>query len=205
MDVQGNSLTAPHRDHSQNTVWNGMADGWRLAAFLTTAPGASPGVGMALRSAQIPLRGAADGVPVRLSSLSTNAAVVECVMEAPGGLRGVQRLEFQPGEIVRNAAPVPELVGSSVVRVSLRNAEGCEVSGLESVLLFDEQVLGTKLGWAQFGGALVLYWNGEESVLESSSAVEGPWTSWSGQGSPATISFGETQRFYRLGANSRSD
>ena len=199
MDVRDNYLTSTNRYHAENTIWDDATDGWRLASFLTTAPGAQPGVGIGLRAAQLPLSAAADGIPLRLSDFATNRAAVNVVVECPGQSQSVQRLEFYPGETCKS---VPVSLASnpnpSVVRVKLSDPEACELTGMASVLLFDGAGLGSKLGWARFDSDLVLYWNDSGSTLEHSNRVEGPWEPITMQASPATIPIGQAQHFYRL-------
>src|ERR1043166_4225581 len=106
MDIRSNVLTAPNPFHPSNAVWNPLADGPRLAQFMTTPLDANVGVGFATWTNQFPLTNLFQGVPVRLSSFTTNSVVVGyAFLDTNGVTLSTGTLTFVPGETLKNIFP----------------------------------------------------------------------------------------------------
>jgi hypothetical protein len=199
MDIRGNYLTAANQYHLHNMVWEPEADGSRLAPFLTTPPGAKPGVGFALHSEQLPASSIPNGVPVRLSTFALVPTAVSFVTETSNGNRNVQKLEFQPGETLKSVTiQAADMDEHGVIRIRLEDPDGCEITGIGTVLLLSGEAAGSKLHWARLRDDVVLYWQTAGAVLEYAEALEGPWTSFADQSSPATVQAETAQKFFRL-------
>lgn len=135
MDVRDNLLTAPNSFHPSNTVWNPAADAWKLASFMTTPPGAAVGVGIATWGSQFAISGLFEGVPVRLSSFTTNSVSVNYAFEGGGG-RFSGTLTFAPGETVKRIYPQGfDLASISQFGIALKldSAVNGELTGVTSV------------------------------------------------------------------------
>jgi hypothetical protein len=130
MDVQGNYVTAPNTNHPNNTVWNAAQDGWRLASFMTTPPDAPVGIGFATWPNQTNMSFIVTGVPVGLSSFSTNTITVNYTFESGGNTLETGALTFLPGEIVKRIQPTAfNVAGLNVVNVTLSDPVNGELSG----------------------------------------------------------------------------
>jgi hypothetical protein len=129
MDVRSNFVTAPNTNHPFNTVWNPAAHAARLAAFMSTPANAPVGIGLAT---WFPITAASltNGIPVRLSSFTTNQVTVDYAIETPDTVIASGTLTFTAGETVENIFGNPSaLAGESTWRVVLRNAVGGEITG----------------------------------------------------------------------------
>jgi hypothetical protein len=136
MDIRSNFITAPSAVHPSNTVWNPAADGSRLAAFMSTPPDAPVGIGMAT---WFPITPASltNGIPVRLSSFTTNFVTVDYAIETPDATLATGTLTFAPGEMVKNIFGDPSALGAaSTWRVALRNPNGGEITGEPAAYAF---------------------------------------------------------------------
>jgi hypothetical protein len=130
MDIHDNFLTVPNTNHPNNQVWNPSVDGAKLAAYMTTPPHAPVGIGLALWPNQsVPSR-LTNGVPVRLSSFTTNTVTVNYSVATPSSTLASGTLTFSPGETVKKITLAPAAVqGLSIVQVSLSNPNGGEITG----------------------------------------------------------------------------
>jgi hypothetical protein len=128
MNVFNNFLTASNSFHPNNTVWNPTADAYRLAPYMRTPPGALVGIGLANWFPVTPAS-LTNGVPVRLSTFTTNVVSVEYAIETPGSTLASGMLTFMPGETVKNIFANPSVLGgASTWRVSLQNPSGGELT-----------------------------------------------------------------------------
>jgi hypothetical protein len=134
MDVQNNFLTTPNPNHPNNAVWNPSADAWRLEAFMTTPPEAAVGMGFAVWTNQFTLASLFKGVPVGLSTFTTNVVTVDYTFENADGPLAGGTLTFVPGETIRRIYPSGfNLAGQSLVRVVLGNSTHAELTGQTNV------------------------------------------------------------------------
>ncbi len=129
MDLQGNFVTATAALHPNNTVWDPLRDGWRLAAFMTTPPAASVGVGLAIRQTQFTLNASSNPVPVRLSSFTTNAVAVSYSFETASQRLATGNVRFLPGETVKYVPGIVAPAGETLLRLRLHDPVGSEVTG----------------------------------------------------------------------------
>jgi hypothetical protein len=130
MDIRSNYLTQPNSFHPDNQIWNPATDAARLAPFMATPPDAPVGVGLALWSLQVTAADLTNGIPVRLSSFTTNAVTVDYEIETPVTVLASGTLTFQPGETVKNIVASQSVLGGAATwRVALGNPSGGEITG----------------------------------------------------------------------------
>ena len=130
MDLRNNYVTAPNTNHPLNTVWNPATDASKLAGFMTTPPSAPVGVGLGLWSLQLSVADLTNGIPVRLSSFTTNTVTVDYAIETPQTTVASGTLTFTAGETVKNIFGNPAVLGGATTwRVALKNSSGGEVTG----------------------------------------------------------------------------
>lgn len=135
MDIQGNWITAPNTNHPNNAVWNPAVDGSRLAPFMRTPSAAAVGVGFANWN-PLALRDLTNGVPLRLSTFTVNAVSVEYAIQTSASTLSSGTVVFQPGEMVKRVfAPIAGVGAQELVRVSLSNPTGCEITSAAQVLI----------------------------------------------------------------------
>lgn len=128
MEIRDNYLTAPNTNHPNNAVWNPAADGSKLAPYLRVPASAKVGVGFANWNA-LTTFDLTNGVPMRLSTFSTRPVSVEYAIQTAGGTLSSGTVTFQPGETVKRVyAPISGLGADELVRVALRNPNGCEIT-----------------------------------------------------------------------------
>lgn len=133
MDIRSNHLTAPNTNHPANTVWNPLADGPKLAAFMSTPPEAPVGIGLALWNLNLTAADLTNGIPVRLSSFTTNTVNVDYVIESPSSVLASGTLTFTAGETVKRIFASPASVaGAGAWRVALKNPAGGQLTGAEA-------------------------------------------------------------------------
>ena len=134
-DLRSNYLTAADARFPSNRVWNPAADGWRLAHFMTTPAGAPVGIGWAVRTNQFPMTNLLEGVPVRLSSFTTNFVRVTCRFETDTGqLLASAPVEFAPGQTLNRVWPSGfDARQYSQIRAVLTDPVHGEVTGLGTV------------------------------------------------------------------------
>ena len=130
MDIRSNFLTAVNTNHLANTIWNPATDGSRLASLMSTPANAPVGVGLALWNLNLTVADLTNGIPVRLSSFTTNAVSVEYVIETPETVLASGTLTFTAGETVRRIFASPSVLGGAGTwRVALANPTGGELTG----------------------------------------------------------------------------
>ncbi len=130
MDIRSNFLTAPNTNHPANAVWNPATDAPRLAPFMTTPPNAPVGAGLALWNLNLTVADLTNGIPVRLSSFTTNTVSVDYAIETPAATIASGTLVFTPGETVKKIFGNPAaLGGAGTWRVVLSPNTGGEITG----------------------------------------------------------------------------
>src|SRR4030095_11479089 len=136
MTIVGNWLSAPNIYFPNNTIWNPSADAHRLVDFMTTVPSAEVGVGFAVRTNRFVLASLADGVPVRLSTFTTNVVTVDFAFRAPGfSPVGAGTLTFAPGQTIQRIYPADfDVASQSSWNVLLTGAVGGELTGVSEVV-----------------------------------------------------------------------
>ncbi len=140
MDIRSNYLTQPNTFHPSNELWNPSTDATRLAPFMTTPANAPVGMGLALWNLQITAVDLTNGIPVRLSSFTTNAVTVNYAIETPTTVLTSGTLTFTPGETVKNIFANPAVLGSAATwRVALANPSGGEITGSSAAYALAQQ------------------------------------------------------------------
>jgi len=136
MDIHDNWLTALNTNHPNNQVWNPVTDAALVAGFMTTPPNAPVGIGLALwPNQQVPSL-LTNGLPVRLSSFTTNPVSVTYIVETANGTLATGPLLFTPGETVKKIFIAPgTLQDAQIFRVSLSSPVGGEITGLAQAYL----------------------------------------------------------------------
>jgi hypothetical protein len=136
MDIRNNLLTAPNPYHPTNGIWNPATDGWRLGDFMSTPPGAPVGIGFATWGSQFAMSAIFNGVPVGLSSFTTNPVSVSYSFETTNGMVLANNiLTFAPGETIKRIYPSGfDLSGFSAVQVVLSPGQGGQLTGVTNVL-----------------------------------------------------------------------
>lgn len=133
MTIQGNWLTAALPQHPDNFVWQPDSDAPRLAAFMTAPANASVGLGFALPASQFGWSELTHGLPVRLSTFTTQTVSVDYTVESPGHILELGTLVFTPGEILKTITPAAVANDAGLVRVSLRHSIHAELTGLDEI------------------------------------------------------------------------
>lgn len=134
MLIQNNFITVPNPHHPSNQLWQPAQDGPRLAAFMTTPANAAVGVSIATWSNQIPMALIFNGVPVRLSSFTTNPVSVDYAFESSGSPLATGTLTFTPGETVKRFFPSGfDLQAYSLIQAVVRNPLGGDLTGVSNV------------------------------------------------------------------------
>ncbi|HNQ87476.1 MAG TPA: hypothetical protein PKM73_02440 [Verrucomicrobiota bacterium] len=131
MDIRSNWLSAPNPLHPANRVWDPAREGWRLASFMGTRAGADVGLGFAVWTTRLAMPALFEGVPVGLSTFTTNAVSVGyAFVSAAEEIVATGTLVFAPGEIVKRIPLPPAGLGAGErVRVVLRDPVGAELTG----------------------------------------------------------------------------
>lgn len=160
MDLRSNYFTAPDLRFLANLVWSPTENAARLAPFMTTPANAPVGVGFAVWTNQFGMSAIFDGVPVRLSSFTTQPVSVSYTFAGQAGPLSSGTLIFAPGETVKRVLPSGfNLQGLNTVHVTLSNAQGGEVTGLGEVTfsgtvptpVLSLAVVGSQLGLERLG------------------------------------------------------
>jgi hypothetical protein len=134
MNVRDNLLTAPNSFHPSNGIWSADNDAAKLAPYMTTPPGAAVGIGLATWGSQFTMATLFQGVPVRLSSFTTNSVNVDYAFESGGTTLATGTLTFAPGETVKRIFPAGfNATAQTTVNVVLSNPIGGELTGATSV------------------------------------------------------------------------
>lgn len=163
MNVADNLLSAPNPFHPNNALWNPAADAWQLSRFMTTPPGASVGIGVAAWGSTFTMAAIFQGVPVRLSSFTTNTVTVDYAFRSGATTLAGGTLAFAPGETVKRIYPVGfNAAGQATLTLVLSNPVHGQLTGGTSVTFLGTvpsplvacRVLGTQMDLARIGEGL---------------------------------------------------
>ena len=200
MDVRNNFLSAPNPWHPENKTWIPATDGWRLGGFMAEAPDRPVGAAFAFRNRQMDIRQLAKGIPLGLSSFSTNFVTVDYRIGTPSILIESGRVEFAPGETIKTIFPTnTNLEPASPVIVSLSSPKNARVTGWSSVFFAGSNPTQTpELLGVRSGSELVLMWSGSRLFLDQAADITGPWAALKNAASPMALDVSESKRFYRL-------
>jgi len=135
MDIRDNYLTAANTNHPDNAVWDPAADAPLLTPFMRTPPASAVGVGFANWS-PLTVRDLTNGVPLRLSTYTPNAVSVNYRVQTSSATLASGTVTFQPGEMVKKIyASIDGLNADDLLRVSLNEPSGCEITSGANVLI----------------------------------------------------------------------
>jgi hypothetical protein len=135
MNVHDNFLTAVNTNHPNNTVWNPATHAGLLEPFMTTPPAAAVGIGFA-NWTPLTTSSLSNGVPIRLSTFTTNVVSVNYAVQTPSATLASGTLTFQPGETVKNIfASTAGVSTQDLVRVSLSNPVRSEITTAAQILI----------------------------------------------------------------------
>jgi len=140
MDIHDNWVTQPNAFHPNNTLWNPEIDAARLIPFMSTAPDANVGIGIATWENQTSMDKLAEGVPVRLSTFTPNrVSVAYQVQDASTEVLASGTLTFEPGETLKTI-PTAEIDsnGQDSLKVSLSDPNHAELTGATDFWFVDE-------------------------------------------------------------------
>lgn len=122
VDFRSNYVTTVEARFPGNLPWDPATESWRLAYWMTTPPDASVGIGLAVRTNRFPLAALYQGVPVRLSTFTTNFVSVDYAFVNSNGPLAGGTVTFAPGEMVKRIYPGGfDLATNSAVDVVLSN------------------------------------------------------------------------------------
>jgi hypothetical protein len=140
IDLANTVLSAPDPRFPSVPVWNSTTDAPRLAQWMTTPPDASVGIGLALWNSQISAADLTNGIPVRLSSFTTNSVSVDYAIETPSAVVASGTITFTPGETLKNIFGNPAAIGAATTwRVVLRNPNRGELTGTRAAYALPQQ------------------------------------------------------------------
>jgi hypothetical protein len=125
-----NLVTTPDPRFPSNLAWDPARDAWRLAHWMTTPPDAPVGIGLALRTNRFDLAQITNGVPVRLSSFTTNFVSVDYALVGTRGPVTSGTLSFAPGETLQLIPPFWPATNDPVLEVLLKNPVRGEITSL---------------------------------------------------------------------------
>lgn len=131
MDVRENLVTTINTNHPNNGLWNPATDGWRLAPFMTTPANAPVGIGLALWTNQFAVSALANGVPVGLSSFTTNpVSVGYTITDDTDTPLADGTITVVPGEVIKRIYAT-ELVAQNytTLKVFLRDPVNGQLTG----------------------------------------------------------------------------
>jgi len=163
MDVHENWLTAPNTNHPNNSIWNPATDAAKLLPFMRTPPGALVGLGFA-NWVPLTLSNLTSGVPMRLSTFTTNIVSVDYSVEKQSGTLASGTLTFQPGETVKQIfSPITGVSTQDIVRIELSNPRGCELTtGTETFVVPSSASTATDITFIPFNSNWKYFDNGTD-------------------------------------------
>jgi hypothetical protein len=197
MDIRSNFLSAPNIYHPSNTLWQPLADGWRLASFQNTPPGADVGLGFARGGTPLSYSAITDRLAVRLSSFSTNLVSVDFSLDLPGLTLATGTLQFQPGETLKFIPDFAAPPDANIVRVHLGNPIHAEITSGDSFYIVRNVTPDMNLQLLPFGSDRVLFWTDPAAFLQQADSLNSPWTDVP-SASPVELDLSGPQKFYRL-------
>ena len=130
IDLPDTLLSTADARFPSNGTWNPAADGWRLKHWMTTPPDAPVGIGLAVWTNRIALADLTNGVPVRLSSFTTNFVSVDYAILGTNGTLASGTVQFAPGETVKTIPAFWPATNDQVLEVALKNPVRGEITSL---------------------------------------------------------------------------
>ena len=132
MDLRDNYVTVADNDFPDNRLWNPETDPNQLEElipFLPTPVG-KVGIGLATWEDTLDLAAISKGIPVRLSTFTTNPVAIDYALDSGNEHLADGTLHFVPGETVR-LIPIETLAleNLSQVQVTLSNPVNADLTG----------------------------------------------------------------------------
>lgn len=127
MDIRSNYLSQPNPHHPTNSIWNPATDASLLAPFMRVPHGARVGVGFA-NWTPLTFANVSNGIPVRLSTFTTNIVRVNYSIETTNASVATGALEFDPGETLLRIPAPNDFAAKQPLRIVLRDAVGAEIT-----------------------------------------------------------------------------
>lgn len=131
-----NLITTTDPRFPSNLAYDPARDGAQLAHWMTTPPDAPVGIGLAVRTNRFTLAQLTNGVPVRLSSFTTNFVAVDYAVIGTNGTVAGGTLQFAPGETVKHIPPFWPATNDLVLEVALRNPVHGELTSVAQAWYF---------------------------------------------------------------------
>jgi hypothetical protein len=145
MDPRDNYVTIPDSDFPNNQLWNPQTDPNQvnaLSAFMPTPVG-KVGIGIALWEDTPDFVAISSGIPVRLSTFTTNWVSVDYAIDSGKSHLADGTLHFTPGQTVqRIPVETPDLEDLSQIQVTLSNPVNADLTKHEKITC-----KGTGAGW----------------------------------------------------------
>lgn len=130
VDFRDNLVTTAEDRFPGNLPWNPASDGWQLAHWMTTPPDAPVGIGLALWTNRLTAADLTNGVPVRLSSFTTNTVSVDYTVMGTNGQVAAGTLQFAPGETVKTLPALWPSTNQPLLAVTLKNPTRGQITSL---------------------------------------------------------------------------
>jgi hypothetical protein len=199
MDIRNNFVTQPNTNHLLNTLWNPAADGAKLARFMSTPPDAPVGIGLALWD-PLKISDLTNGVPVRLSSFTTNSVTVDYSIETPSSSLLSGTLTFVAGETVKRIFANPSLVnGITTWRLALSNPVGGEITGTRAAYLLPAAPQTNNATMFVGSNAVWKYFDQTNDLGTAWTALDYDDSGW--LSGAAQLGFGETDQATTIASN----
>lgn len=141
MDVQNNFLTSVNTNHPNNAVWNPETDAAQLLPFMGTPPEAAVGIGFGVWEPVMTRVAFTRGVPIRLSTFTTNVVTVDLIVTPSDGSPLTNEVTFLPGESVKHIFTAGS--NDDEMTLTLQNPGNGEITGLAQVTVFGPAIAPT--------------------------------------------------------------
>ena len=125
-----NLITTTDPRFPSNLPYDPASHGAQLAHWMTAPPNAPVGIGLAVRTNRFALAQITNGVPVRLSSFTTNFVSVDYALIGTNGTVASGTLQFAPGETLKNIPPFWPATNDPVLEVTLKNPVRGEITSV---------------------------------------------------------------------------
>ena len=125
-----NLITTSDPRFPSNLLYDPARDGAQIAHWMSTPGDAPVGIGLAVRTNRFSLGEITNGVPVRLSSFTTNYVSVDYVVMGSDGPVAGGTIQFDPGETLKKIPPVWSAMNEPLVEVVLKNPVRGELTSI---------------------------------------------------------------------------
>jgi len=136
MNLRNNYVSTAYSDFPNNQLWNPQADPNQLdeLAFFLPTPADKVGAGLAVWESTPDLATISKGIPVRLSTFTTNPVSVDYALASEKGPLTTGTLHFTPGETVKRIPfEIPSAENPRQVQVTLSKPINAELTGRQQI------------------------------------------------------------------------